>query len=474
MQKLQKEIQQGRVAGPFKHRPFKSLIVSPIGLVPKKSDPTLQGEAAFRLIHHLSYPEGLSINDFIPPEACTVQYTSFDQTVDMIQKLGNDAFMAKFDIKSAFRLLPVIPADFPLLGMSFQDQFYIDKCLPFGCSISCALFETFSTFLEWVIRDVTRTNNIAHYLDDFILAAHNAKQCAKHLDSSLQIMQQLGVPIAPQKTVQPTTCLTFLGLVIDTAKGQIQLPQDKVAQLVNQLSQIVSSTSKKVTLHTLQSIVGKLNFVCRAIPMGRPFLRRLIDAQKGAKKQHHRIRISAGMREDLKLWLQFLANHNGTTLFLQREWATNQQLQLYTDAAGSQGFGAYFQGHWANAPWPAHWIQQGVVKDITFLELFPIVLAIRIWGKNLTNKRVVLFCDNQAVVSIINKHTAKGQRVMTLLRRMILLCLQNNIHFKARYINTHANIIADALSRFQMSRFRQAAPQADERSTPIPADIWQI
>ncbi|XP_071109316.1 uncharacterized protein [Haliotis cracherodii] len=156
------------------------------------------------------------------------------------------------------------------------------------------------------------------------------------------------------------------------------------------------------------------------------------------------------------------------------EWINSSDTHLFTDASGNQGFGAFFMGRWANGRWPNEWVQNGWTKDITMLELFPIVLAVRLWGRHLRNKRVLFVCDNQAVVAIINKQTAKPPRVMSLLRRLILLCLQHNILFKASYIPTHANVIADALSRFQWSRFKEAAPRADEIPAHIPQDIWQI
>jgi len=49
-------------------------------------------------------------------------------------------------IKSAFRLLKVYSGDFDLLGIKCLDEYYIDKCMPIGCSISCSTFENFSTF----------------------------------------------------------------------------------------------------------------------------------------------------------------------------------------------------------------------------------------------------------------------------------------------------------------------------------------
>ena len=68
----------GRVTGPFEHSPFSTLQISPLCLVPNKKP----GE--FRVIHHLSYPEGTAINDGISKDLCTVQY----QTIDDAIKLG--------------------------------------------------------------------------------------------------------------------------------------------------------------------------------------------------------------------------------------------------------------------------------------------------------------------------------------------------------------------------------------------------
>ena len=73
--KIQAEVDAGRVAGPFQNRPLPNLRISPLGLVPKKEP------GQFRLIHHLSYPSGKSLNDFIDPKLWSVQYTSFDEAV---------------------------------------------------------------------------------------------------------------------------------------------------------------------------------------------------------------------------------------------------------------------------------------------------------------------------------------------------------------------------------------------------------
>lgn len=81
----------------------------------------------FRLIHHLSHPKRGSVNDAIPDHMCSVQYTSFDKAVCLVHKSGISAELAKCDIKLAFRLLPVHPDDFELLGHAFEGQFYVDR-----------------------------------------------------------------------------------------------------------------------------------------------------------------------------------------------------------------------------------------------------------------------------------------------------------------------------------------------------------
>ena len=131
------------MGGPFDTIPFPTLRVSPVGLVPQK-------DGDFRLIHHLSYSDCDSVNYFINPDICHVNYSSIDEAVSMIQLMGQGTLLAKTDLKSAFRLLPIYPGDFDLLDIKLDGKYYFDKCLPFGFKLSCALFNKFSTFFTLV------------------------------------------------------------------------------------------------------------------------------------------------------------------------------------------------------------------------------------------------------------------------------------------------------------------------------------
>ena len=136
LEKVENEIQLGRIAGPFQYSPISNLRCSPIGVIPKRT-------SGWRLITHLSYPTFGRVNDFIDEKFTSVQYSLFDNAVSIVKNLGKGALIGKKDIKSAFRLLPKYPGDFDLLGFKIGSNYYIDKCLPMGCSISCSTFEHF-------------------------------------------------------------------------------------------------------------------------------------------------------------------------------------------------------------------------------------------------------------------------------------------------------------------------------------------
>jgi hypothetical protein len=110
---------------------------------------------------------GESVNDSIDRRNCKVSYTSFDKAVDMINSLGKGVLLAKLDVKGAFRLMPLHPSQFELLGFKLCNKYYFDKCLTMGCASACYLFE--KSFLKWVLVTRSGLSNVVHYLDDFLL-----------------------------------------------------------------------------------------------------------------------------------------------------------------------------------------------------------------------------------------------------------------------------------------------------------------
>jgi len=151
-------------------------------------------------------------------------------------------------------------------------------------------------------------------------------------------------------------------------------------------------------------------------------------------------------------------------------------MQLFTDSSGNPdlGCGAYFCGHWSQLFWPVGITNSPLMRNMAFLELVPVVLALFLWSEQLKNKRIIFHIDNLALVSILSKGSSKDPAIMRLIRLIVLFAMLNNIQFKALYITSLNNKIADALSRFQMEKFRYLVPSADPFPTTNPEEFWTM
>nr|XP_006822332.1 PREDICTED: uncharacterized protein LOC102808029 [Saccoglossus kowalevskii] len=283
------------------------------------------------------------------------------------------------------------------------------------------------------------------------------------------IFRRLGIPIAPHKTVGPTTVLEYLGIELDTVRMQARLPQDKLSRIHELLKTFLSR--KSCTKRELLSLLGHLNFACRVVIPGRTFISRLIELSKGVKKLHHHISISSESRKDLHMWQYFLSGWNGVSMFLDAHPTSASDMQLYTDASGI-GHGGYFRGRWFQERWsPSLKLETDPSLSIAFQELYPIVVASILWGHLWVRKRILFYCDNLATVHIINKGRSKSPAIMKLMRRLVITAASSNFMFQAEHIPGKINHIADALSRFQVRRFREAAPTAEPTQCQIPSVV---
>ena len=95
-------------------------------------------------------PRGTSINDFIPQEQYSLHYATVDDAIEAVLQLGIGARMAKVDLQSAFRMVPVHREDWELLRIHWQDHYYVDNCLPFGLHSAPYLFNQFASALHWI------------------------------------------------------------------------------------------------------------------------------------------------------------------------------------------------------------------------------------------------------------------------------------------------------------------------------------
>ena len=159
---IMKEVQLKRFAGPYTNIPFANYIQSPIGLVPK------DGGAKTRLIFHLSYPKdgNSSVNINTPPNLCTVEYKRFEEAVKLCLRAGIGCKAGKSDFSAAFRHLPIAIVYWRYLVMKAKNPddkqwyYFFDKCVPFGSSRSCALFQAFSDSIAYLMTQLTNETKL--------------------------------------------------------------------------------------------------------------------------------------------------------------------------------------------------------------------------------------------------------------------------------------------------------------------------
>ena len=178
----------GRVAGPFNPppSPFPNLQISSFGVIPKKGQP-----GKWRLIVDLSSPWGASVNDGISADEFTLHYITVDQIIRSVSRLGKGALMAKFDVESAYRNVPVHPSDRHLLGMKWRNQYYVDLALPFGLRSAPFIFNAIADLVEWILVHSYQIPDLLHYLDDFItMGPPESSQCAHNLRAALAVCKR--------------------------------------------------------------------------------------------------------------------------------------------------------------------------------------------------------------------------------------------------------------------------------------------
>ena len=254
---------------------------------------------------------------------------------------------------------------------------------------------------------------MVHILDDFLFIETTYSDCLQSLRSFLHKCSDIGIPIADEKTHMPFTSMTFVGFSLDTLRMEASLPLDKLSKAKVLLLKFLNKDSCR--LRELQSLIGFLNFCCLVITCGRAFLRRLIDLTIGVPKPYYHIRLNNAVKADMNLWLTFCDKFNGKSMFLNETFLTSDTLKLFTDSAKTLGFGAVYGSYWLYGSFPAEW----KTFNITFLKLYPIVLAVHIWAPRWKNHSILFYTDNLALVSIINNQTSKNPHIMKLLRVLI-------------------------------------------------------
>ncbi len=405
-----------------------------------------------------------SINSLIPLDEVSLRYHDIEQAVELIKIAGRGAWLAKVDITSVFKVMPIHPDSWHLFGIQWAGKFYFAVRLTFGCKSSPKIFDMLSEAVCWILSNNYAIPQLIHLLDDFLIISPPDAIPAAHILTVQKVFSELGIPIAQEKTLGPTTSIEFLGINLDSVKFQVSLPKEKIDRIILIATKLVNR--RCCCKRELLSLLGHLNFAMRIIPQGRPFVSHLLILASSAHALEDLISLSQECRDELRLWTLFLKQWNGLSLFYNNLISSPIDINLFTDAAPSIGFGGFYQGRWFASPWPAQ--LQDLPQSSALAELYPLVVAAFLWGNEWSSKCILVHCDNEAVVQCVNKGRSHSPALSPFLRRLKWIAACDQFVIVARHVAGSENQIADSLSRFLFQKFRRLAPEADEVPTPVP------
>jgi len=411
---------------------IKPTIVSALGAVPKS-------DGGYRLIHDCSLPEQGSVNSYAPV-LDKYSYESVDTAVAMLR---HGYYMAKVDIKSAYRHIPIHPVSQKVTGLHWTfsdgtDAYFYDAKLCFGARAAPQIFHRIS---QAVKRMMARRgyNQIVAFQDDFLVIGQSYEECLEAWLVLINILLKLGFDINYKKLVAPCTCLVFLGIQLDTNLCQIALPEEKLVDIRSIIASFLRR--KRASKRQLQTLAGKLNFAAKVVRGGRTFLRRILNCIQHLRRPHHKAVISAAAQMDLQWWNDFMSDFNGVASFYDRD----NVVPILTDACGIAA-GGFCNGDFVYSVWEAD-MPEMQAQPINYKEAVSAASAIIRWAPRLSNRSILVYTDNQCAASIINKCACRSECVMSVLREMFWTVSRHNCDVHAVYMPGERHVIADTISR---------------------------
>ena len=342
----------------------------------------------------------------------------------------------KIDIARAFRNVRLDPADVMKLGICHEGENYINKSLAFGAVHGTAIFQRITD----AIRNILRSEGIViwNYIDDLFACVEEDK--AEYVFRRMyELIEQLGLPINPDKVVPPTTVMTCMGIRVDAYHKTISLTKEKLHELQLLCDEFVNKN--RVSRWTLQSLLGKLLHMAKVLAPARAFLNRMLWYLRAQKDPL--INLGEQFRRDLHWFRKLLSSYHQPPTF--KIINDNDKLHVFVDAS-LQGLGAVW-GNEGYAELIPEYVRHG--RSIVHFEMYNVYVAVSHWGSIWRNRNIYIHSDNMAVVHILNTMRTNDEFLGVCIRNVLFLAAKYNLHLSAGHIPGVDNRRADALSRMK-------------------------
>ena len=479
---LSKGLERCELTGPFRTPPFYNLHVSPLMTAPKKPD---SRRAVFDATFGDFSLNKNTIADMYLDNPCVYDYPTVDDFKLLVLNAGKGCFIWKRDLSRFYLQIPLDPLEYPKVCCVWRNRLYFFVSLMFGLTHSGLQGQKVTNAVTWIHQRMGFTS--VNYSDDIGGVEKTLTRATQSYTALGDLLQELGLDESTSKAHPPSTSMPYLGVLFDTEKMTLSVPGDKLEEVRHELN--VWLKRKRVNKRTLQKLLGKLFWIARCIKYSRGFMGRLLAQLRTlhSEPDYKTVPISEGCKQDIQWWARYVRRFNGTEMLYPEEPLNLELYQIlqtnsvvYCGDAQPSGGGAYCgQEYWAQT-FPV-WLQDESIP-IHVKEFHVLIASTALWGDKWRGKLVYLFCDNQAVVHVLDKERARDQSMSQLLREFLYLVCTRGFTPVFRHVGSKANHLADYLSRHedQVSIDAYLTEQNSDlsirRSIPesffIPQKIW--
>ncbi|CAG2206889.1 unnamed protein product [Mytilus edulis] len=244
-----------------------------------------KGSQERRIILDLSVKGGAAVNGYIDKDSYLgnevhLKYPNVDALVELIKKHGRNCFIFKRDLSRAYRQIFIDLHDVHLVGYKWNDHLYFDRVLSMGLRSAAHICQRVTNAVAFMYRQMGF--DIVNYLDDFA-GVESVDRADKAYIELKRLLDSCGLEESSHKAVPPSTRMEFLGIICDTSKLLLQIPDDRLKDIQKIL--LFWTNKRSAKLRDIQSLVGKLNFMASCVRPGRVFMSRLLNWLRSAYDQ---------------------------------------------------------------------------------------------------------------------------------------------------------------------------------------------
>lgn len=434
---IKTEIGHGAIVGPFQEPPFHPWCnVAPLMTRPKAN------KNERRVIVDLSFPPDSGPNSHIAKNCVFGRLLSHvlptvQDAIKIITTLGFNVNLCSVDIARAYRNFVLDPYDWPLACIYHDGSFYIDRAMPFGSRLSSLYMQRLAAFIQRALLRIDILTVI--YLDDALVISRHDQDPEEGFTKVRNLLNKIGLPIAWEKLVPPTRCIRFLGIIIDLHTREVRMPEDKIEKFLSLIDEI--EAKRGISKKTMQSIVGYVNHVGKAVTPARLFMNRLLHALREATGNY--IIMSDQVKRDLYWFKCFLKEYNGRLLIV----GESPSITIEADSCLSGG------GAWTGARCYSYVYPDEIQRDmhISQLEAYNCLIAARVFLRDAAGVCVQIVCDNESAISCLSTGRGRDPIIMSVCRAFWYFAARRDIRFVFTHAPGTSMAIADALSRSHLS-----------------------